>query len=1020
MKKLLLLILWIMPIYLLGQNNLESLLKEAETLKELGKLGQANVKLHAAADIYKKEGKLGLYVKYTAEQGKNLLDNGQGNDAIRVLEALVRESESFSLNNDENLALPHKYLGSVYYDRDDLLNATAYFKTALKIREKANPNSEELFRDYYNLGVIYRNTGNFSASIKHLKKAVELKSINPENSTLSKMYLQLATTYKANHNFNEAEDYLDIAISYAEKKHGINSPELAVFLMEKGSVIMESATSFSSITKAISVLNKSLQYFEKQSKRDNVNYVKCLINLGIANIIGIDPQFNKEDEILAAKRALPFLEKALLETKKSFKNSITEYDVLVQLAAAQAKNRDFLKAEKSIKDAEKIAIDLYGPKHLVFSIIKGVYSENFEYQEKYDEALKMIQEAIVNLTAPTALNNTPDWKLIQEGKVENLNKLKDFVAKKARIYLKKYQAEKNIIDLEMALSHLEYVDKIADKIRADFTAEGGKMIVSDMVIDAYEMAISACLEMSKVKKDVKYKEKAYYYSEKSKALVLLEAFQNSKAAALSGLSEKTINEEEAIRLELSDIKQQIFQLKSRGEGNSEAAKKLEKALFDKKQIYSAFVKKIEKENPEYFKMKFQLKLMDLAETRKLLKKDQALIEYFSGNKSLFIFKITANEFEVFEMQNNQDLAGLVKNFRSATYGYYLDAVEKTDDAFDKYANDFAKYGSELYDRLLKPLGTLPKRLIIVPSGPLSNMPFEPLLMQKPANAKQFKSHRYVGNEYIISYNYSATLLYEMMTRKHEGNRKEFIAFAPSFGADDGDGVTMRNRRFALAPLNYNDKEVNNVRRLLGFGDVYVGKEATEARFRADGSKYKIIHFATHGMANDRDPDFSLLAFTEIADSVENEFLYVSDLYNLKLNADLVVLSACETGLGELRKGEGVISLARGFSYAGAKSIFTTLWSVNDLSTSLIIESFYKYLKEGKDKDEALHLAKLDFLKKADNNKAHPFLWAPYILIGDTAPLEIGGKSYLGYLLLGGGILIIVIAIYLRKSKKRTA
>jgi hypothetical protein len=444
-------------------------------------------------------------------------------------------------------------------------------------------------------------------------------------------------------------------------------------------------------------------------------------------------------------------------------------------------------------------------------------------------------------------------------------------------------------------------------------------------------------------------------------------------------------------------------------------------LFNKKQDYTNFIKKIEKENPEYFKMKFDLKIASLADTRKLLKKDQALIEYFTGNKTLFIFKISANEFEVYELDKNQDLVELTKKFRESIYGFYLNSEAKSDDAFGKYAKNYVDLAVQLYERLVKPLGKLPKRLIIIPSGPLSNIPFEALLSEKPANIQQFKSHKYFGISNIISYSYSSTLLAEMISIKHSSYNNDFIGFAPSFGADNQDGVTMRNRRFALAPLNFNDKEINTARKILGTGDVYIGKEATEERFKKDASKYKIIHFATHGMANDRDPDFSLLAFSEIRDSIENEFLYVSDLYNMKLNADLVVLSACETGLGEMRRGEGVISLARGFSYAGAKSIFTTLWSVNDQSTAIIIESFYKYLKEGKDKDEALHLAKLDFLKSSDNSSAHPFLWAPYILIGDTSPLKIGSAWFWIYLYVGGGILLSITGVLVwRKFKKPAA
>jgi len=250
----------------------------------------------------------------------------------------------------------------------------------------------------------------------------------------------------------------------------------------------------------------------------------------------------------------------------------------------------------------------------------------------------------------------------------------------------------------------------------------------------------------------------------------------------------------------------------------------------------------------------------------------------------------------------------------------------------------------------------------------------------------------------------------MKERKGPKAKKELLAFAPEFG--QGAASFVRGRRFALSPLTYNKREVERVREIWGEGDIFMGQEATEDKFKALGEDYKIIHFATHGMANDQDPDFSLLAFTEIADSIENEFLYVSDIYNMQLKADLVVLSACETALGELNEGEGSISLARSFSYAGAKSIFTTLWSVNDQATSALVENFYYNLKQGMPKDQALQKAKTMFLAAGNHETSHPFLWSPYILIGDSQPMNSPsslwayGLGAAGVLLLGGGFLWI--------------
>jgi CHAT domain-containing protein len=189
----------------------------------------------------------------------------------------------------------------------------------------------------------------------------------------------------------------------------------------------------------------------------------------------------------------------------------------------------------------------------------------------------------------------------------------------------------------------------------------------------------------------------------------------------------------------------------------------------------------------------------------------------------------------------------------------------------------------------------------------------------------------------------------------------------------------------LQPLAHSGEEVSGVQKMLG-GDVFYGKDATEERFVQLAGGYRILHLATHGKANDEAADYSFLAFSEKKDSLENELLYVRDLYNLSLNADLVTLSACETGAGKLERGEGIISLARAFTYAGAKSIVTTLWSVQDERTKDLMLDFYRNLKKGMNKDEALRETKLAYLFKNNHAAAHPFFWAGVVAMGEMTPL----------------------------------
>jgi CHAT domain-containing protein len=164
------------------------------------------------------------------------------------------------------------------------------------------------------------------------------------------------------------------------------------------------------------------------------------------------------------------------------------------------------------------------------------------------------------------------------------------------------------------------------------------------------------------------------------------------------------------------------------------------------------------------------------------------------------------------------------------------------------------------------------------------------------------------------------------------------------------------------------------------------QQATENNFKKLAGNYDILHLAMHTIVDNENPMYSKLAFTQNVDSFEDGFLNTYEIYNMKYNARLAVLSSCKTGYGKIQKGEGVMSLARGFMYAGCPSIVMTLWEVSDKSGARLMKDFYKSLKQGKNKTLSLRNAKLEFLRKADQLKAHPFFWSTYVAIGDSSPL----------------------------------
>jgi CHAT domain-containing protein len=192
---------------------------------------------------------------------------------------------------------------------------------------------------------------------------------------------------------------------------------------------------------------------------------------------------------------------------------------------------------------------------------------------------------------------------------------------------------------------------------------------------------------------------------------------------------------------------------------------------------------------------------------------------------------------------------------------------------------------------------------------------------------------------------------------------------------------------SLEPLPYTREEIKGIRALYPrkASKVYVGPAATEASFKRENlDHFNCLHFATHGLIDEEVPARSGVVFSLVDEKEEDGVLQMNEIFNLNLNADLVVLSACQSGLGKVVRGEGIIGLTRAFMYAGADSVVVSLWNVRDSSTAAFMKSFYKHLRAGKGKAEALRHAKLDMIRSDIRMYRFPYFWAPFVLIGNGA------------------------------------
>ena len=203
------------------------------------------------------------------------------------------------------------------------------------------------------------------------------------------------------------------------------------------------------------------------------------------------------------------------------------------------------------------------------------------------------------------------------------------------------------------------------------------------------------------------------------------------------------------------------------------------------------------------------------------------------------------------------------------------------------------------------------------------------------------------------------------------------------------------------------------------GKSFLNEKSTEPLFKTSAKEHKIIHIGTHAESNNISPELSRLVFAKSMDSsvTDDNYLYTYEIYNTNLSSNLAILTACETGKPTYQAGEGMISLAHAFNYAGSESILTSLWKIDEQSSATIIESFYKYLKKGWAKDKALQQAKLDYIATAEGRTIHPQYWAGLVLIGDAAPIELSSSFNFLYWTLAAIAILIAIIIFRKKKLK---
>ena len=876
--------------------------------------------------------------------------------------------------------------------------------------------------NYENIATLYYNFGQYGTALNFLDTVeLILDSLHqPGSPYFASVYNNFGAVLTSKGDYKRAIHYLDEGLRIYEKYLGGEHPDVANVYANTGLLLLDRGD----LDKALAYFKKSMSIRESNFGKKNPLVARTMIYLGncflqkgnfeeafeyinnglkiYLNLSGVDPS-----EIADARNELGYYYEKIFNYKEALKqynlaldinkNKLGRYDPDVansyaRIGQVHLAQKDFEDAASYFDNALLIREKTYGKHH---ADVADAYRLLALTCPDDESCIKWHLDR-----AFAAIHYTNDAAEPFEKVLSPIVLLKTYLAQ-GKLDLGFYERTENVAYLYRADSVFAQAIELINFIKTSLEQPGSRLALQDNYYQVYEDAILVKYKLQEHTKDQTFWHQSFDIAEQSNAILLLEAMQTVDAERFTNIPDSLVQKERELKIDLAYLEKLRFEeeLKN-GSSNRKVLKDINDRIFNLHEEQHKLLTFFRKNHPQYFNLKYNPKTVSVDRIqKKLLREDQTMLAYFVGEDHLFAFIISKETFDVVQIDKDFPLEIWVEDFRSSIYQF---SPLKKD--LDYLNQKFTNIGHELYQLLIQPvidkLNT--NSLVIVPGGTLGYLPFDALLVSQPMHYGDFDSHDYLIKHFQISYTYSATLLEEMSQGNHK--RRPLIAFAPSYFGDTLN-VTRSNDpwRAVLGKLRFNVQEATAIHDMMG-GELYLDSMANEATFMERAPHAGILHLATHGKANDRHGEYSYLAFYQFPDSIENELLFVKNLYNMHIPASLVVLSACETGIGELQRGEGIVSLARGFSFAGAASIITTLWSIDDNASANIMVDFYKNLNDGQNKDEALRNAKLDYIElNRGNNRTHPLYWAAFVPVGNMQPIS-GGVPVWGWILIAGAAL----------------
>jgi|TARA_R100000479_G_scaffold28896_2_gene11454 CHAT domain-containing protein/Tfp pilus assembly protein PilF len=1046
-----------------GTSLLDSLLSEK-------KYKTAQTELYAQVERYKTNKRYDSLFGYPYYVGKIMLENSNQQLAIKEMNAFVSDFKEHTSNPiylQDLYAEIASFYQSIGLHKEETKSHKNALQYALKIPGKPG---KKIGKGYYNLGTGQLREGNVSQAIDNYKKALKSYKSDPETNFLDYYfsYSGMGTSMYYASKIDSAIYYYQKAVDNVAQLEDspINSYYRPALLLNNiaGLYIFQGQT-----TQGLEAMKKCIGYNKKFLESDAEAYKKNDAQRAhfqyIDNLAGIYEKlgdYNKNLDLLTFsshgkkqlfKEGNPelFKSKILLgnahlnlmnfqESEKYFNQGITAikklpgtfYDWSASahygLAKIYAENKQVEKAqlyyEKAATDFNSSSQEYYDPIILTFfEDASQFYAKN----NQKEKALQLAENAYSYVTKHQGKNTLPVFLqtvnlaeiYLEIGETEkaleySTNALKTFedqafqrenaldsiqvefnkpvailVKTKSEYLLKK---EKDTIFLKHLFINLKEAISILNR-RKQFvsSAENVKVLIEENN-QLYNFAKQLNAELYEKTGNKRYLENVLSLHETS--------LYNRIRSRLNLRNEMNVpNVPNAVLIREKDLRNKLSTSLSKGGMN---------IYFEISNQWEVFKDSLKRNYPKYYQMRYAKIAPSFKNTQQFIPANTTVVRYVFIEEKLYAL-ILSNTGNTLHKLSFEDVKREINKVNENLF------------SVDEVAPKLKK----LYDALWKPFENEidTEKVIIIPDGDLYNISFETLTPKKITSFKDLATNSLLA-KHTISYNFSFLILENQNSKSNFS--ENYVAFAPHFSSEMktayktnvSDSLLLDRGYLTLLPQPFSIDLVNKYSKKFK-GSVYSNENASKSIFLKYAKNHKIIHIGTHAESDNISPELSRLIFakTPSEEKRDENFLYTYQIYNCDLSSDLAILTACETGKPSYQAGEGMISLAHAFAYAGSESILTSLWKIDEQSSVEIIATFYDNLQNGLPKDQALKEAKLTYLSNAEGRTLAPLYWGGLAIMGDQAPIELSQNGFPWYVYVIIFLLVSSLVYFFIRRKK---